>query len=243
MTIKRIHYLWVGLSCFLIVLSRGAYSASVRPPDTQEHDFDLGPLQCCPSPRSEICPNLSDNVPCTVVNDLTARENKINSTLQTFNHPSIDKACYGNIQEILCKQYFPACVVNSDGTHLVQQPARTQCEAKLKSCPAHLVSSSTYCSLYTNNSVNYSISNCSASVPTKLGLDHCTVDWYLPEWIHPYLKKIDEELEATRGVLLTQTCWEKLRDFRCKSVGRCWAQGDRLEHINSIETCQELMRW
>ena len=241
----EIHCSWVGLSCLLMLLSKGAHTASVGPRENvKEHGFDLGPLQCCSRPKdSEICPEISNYIPCTVANDMESRETMISSTVAT--HP-FEANCSDSIREVLCEQNFPTCVINADGSHEVLLPARSTCKEKIgEACGSALkdVIEAT-CSLYEAASTNYSVGNCSAS---NITLNHCTVDWYLPEWIVQYVKKIDVELDNARtvGLLadLDDSCWEKLKQVRCKSVGRCWALGDRLERIVSIETCNEALTW
>jgi len=136
-------------------------------------------------------------------------------------------------------------MINSDGSHEVLLPSGNTCEQKLEdACPlfSDEVIDST-CSLYESISANYSVGDCSA---TNITLNHCTVDWYVPEWILQYVKQIDMELDAARKTtleFLNENCWEKFKAVRCKSVGRCWALGDRLEHIISTETCNEALSW
>lgn len=244
---KEIHYLWVGLSCLLIVFSKEASTASVREREIiKEHSFDLGPLSCCRRPKnSEVCPDISDYIPCTVVSEMDSREDRISSRLGNYGD-FISPNCSDNLRDVLCEQSFPSCVINDDGSHEVQQPARETCEEKMDACPADLKSTPVIkdiCSLYEPESTNYSVGNCSAS---NIALTHCTVDWYLPEWSRQYLQQIDNELDNMRETELSSlmpACWKRVVDFRCKSVGRCWAQGDRLEHINSADTCISLLSW
>ena len=238
----EIHYWWVGLSCLVMVLSRGAHTASVEP--RLEHSFDLGQLRCCARPRdSEICPEMSDYIPCTVANEMERREHRINMTIQNHKNPVIVN-CSDNIRHVLCEQSFPTCVIKSDGSHEVHLPARSTCEEKLGGDDCANLQGSTeieeICSLYENTSTNYSVGDC--SLP-NITLNHCTIDWYLPAWLHQYVKQIDLQLTNTRSEILDDDCWKDFRDARCKSVGRCWALGDRLEHILSNETCNESLSW
>lgn len=240
----EIHYWWVGLSCVVVMaLSRGAHTASLKP--AQEHSFDLGQLRCCARPKnSDICPEMSDYIPCTVANDMERREHRINRTVETHTDQGFNPNCSNSIRAVLCEQSFPTCVINSDGSHEVQLPARSTCEEKLGGEGCELLEGSDYieetCSLYEDTSTNYSVGDC--SLP-NITLKHCTIDWYLPAWLHQYVKQIDLQLTNTRRDITSKDCWEKFRDARCKSVGRCWALGDRLEHIISTETCNESLSW
>ena len=240
---------WVGLCCLFIV-AKGAYTASVRPRDNvMEHNFDLGPLRCCPRPRdSEVCPNLADNLPCPYVNadEMDSRESNIRQRLQRL--PGITSNCSDAVREFWCGHHFPTCLINpDDGSHEVQLPARDTCIEQLNVCPDVEVREhyqNYVCRFYPDYTTNYSIDSCTVMEDT---LSHCTVDWYSPEWLQPYLVEIDRQLIDERKTLNNHTvddnCWRDFRDFRCKSLGRCWAQGDRLEYINSLQECQEATRW
>lgn len=246
---KPIH-LWVGLSC-LLVLSKGAYTASVQRRETVEHDFDMGPLRCCPRPRNiEECPNLSDNIPCTMTSEryIAGKVNYITSIIGNYNtsEKTVETSCINNLRDILCEQSFLSCVIRDDGTHEVQLPSRNTCQVKLNVCPVHLQD---FCMIYERTSdnspaVNYSVASCRAY---NITLAYCTIDWYFPEWTYQYVDEIERELDSLRGDLNANTvsddCWRKLVDFRCRSVGRCWAQGDRLEYINSRQDCEEAFAW
>lgn len=243
----EIHYLWVGLS-LLISLSKGAHSASVKAREvTKEHSFDLGPLRCCPKPNiSDVCPEVGEYVPCTVVGDMDSRKERIKSRVDDYaRYPNADSNCTDGLREIFCNQNFPTCVINEDGTQEIQLPDQQTCEEKLDTCPSSMKSLASFqdiCSLYEPTSTTHSVSNCSAS---NIALTHCTVDWYIPEWSHQYLKLIDTELDTAREIQLsglTNSCWEKVKKFRCRSIGRCWAQGDRLEHINTAEDCSAALK-
>ena len=242
----EIHYWWVGLAYLLMALSKGAHAASVEP--TREHGFDLGQLRCCARPKySDICPHISDYIPCTIANDIERREHRIEEAVADHDPSLFDANCSDSIRDILCQQSFPTCVINPDGSHEVQLPARSTCEVKLEEACEILRESKTLeeiCSLYEPTSTNYSVGNCSGS---NVVLNHCTVDWYLPAWLHQYVKQIDLELDnaLTAGQFTSEdrSCGDKVKNVRCKSVGRCWAQGDRLEHIISIETCNEALSW
>ena len=244
--VNKIHYWCVGLSC-LIVLSKAPYAVSAE--TIRENSFDFGPLRCCARPRdSEVCPNLSDRIPCTLATNMTAIEERILYELTIFGKfSSVYSTCSEGIRDILCKARFPTCVITANGTHQIQLPPRDTCKTKLDSCPTFLQSNDNIddmCFLYDSTNTTYSVANCNAHNMT--GLSHCTVDWYLPEWLRRFVRKIDEDLGRSRNVDLLSvntSCWEKIRDFQCQSVGRCWAQGDRLEYINSRETCNEVMRW
>ena len=238
--------------CLLMVLMKGAHAASVEPTQpVQEHGFDLGRLRCCPKPRdSDVCPDMiSDHIPCTIANDrdMKRRENRIRETLATHNgnRDVIGSNCTRSVREVLCEQSFPTCVINADDSHEVQLPARSTCEEKLGEVCQVLPGSilEDMCSLYEPTSTNHSVGNCSV---VNVTLNHCTIDWYLPAWLLQYVTQIDVELDnalSDQFITTSHPCWEKIRDVRCKSVGRCWALGDRLEHIISLETCNEALSW
>ena len=251
---RKIHNLWVGLSCLLIVFCKGAHSASVKERQIveEEHDFDLGPLRCCRHRDSDVCPSMSELVPCSFVKDMDDREGRIRARMMTYKDLATTNPqhanCSRDLGEVLCEQNFPTCVINADGSHSVELSAQDTCEQRMESCPGYVRRIDVFediCSLYEPESTTYSVSNC--TVP-EITLTYCNVDWYLPEWGHQYLQQIDLELDNMlnlNGELsgISDTCKQKVKDFHCRSVGRCWAQGDRLERINSINTCHEVSSW
>ena len=108
----EIHYWWVGLSCLVMALSRGAHTALVEP--RREHSFDLGQLRCCARPKdTEICPEMSDYIPCTVANDIERREHRINMTVHSQKTSSFIANCSDNIRYVICEQSLPTCVWES----------------------------------------------------------------------------------------------------------------------------------
>ena len=197
----EINYWWVGLSCtVMFMLSRRTQVAAVEPTTNKEQSFDLGPLRCYARPRiSDICPEISAHIPFTIASEMERRENRIDSTLASY--PSfVDANCTETVRKTLCEQNFPTCVINSDGSHEVLLPAQNACKQKLEdACPWFSdVDIDAACSLYEHTSTNYSVGNCSAH---NITLNHCTVDWYVPEWILQYGTarfKLDAREHCTR---------------------------------------------
>ena len=237
----EIHYWWVGLSCLVMVLSRGAHTASVEP--RLEHSFDLGQLRCCTPKRSDVCPDISHDIPCTVVSDMERRESRISQTLGSHQRRQrLSTNCSESIRAVLCETSFPRCVINPDGSHEVQLPARNTCKETVCETWRETPQVAEICSLYEPTNTTYPVGNC--SLPNITGLKHCTIDWYIPAWLVPYVKQIDVELENLQMDLRLNNNslgWKDLKDVRCKSVGRCWALGDRLEHIVSYDLCNETL--
>jgi len=243
---SHIHSSWVGLViCSLLVTLSNAASLQTRE-NQEEHAFDLGTLSCCPTPRSNTCTNLPDYIPCTVANGMEDTENSIERTFNSLS--SVNATCAETVKNIQCSQKFPACVTLPNGDLEVRFSLQDDCDEELELCPIFLRDSLRKEGLCLISNSSYPMNNCEASSPEQpLNLRHCKVNWYLPEWIHQYLQVIDKELNALEQTFMsngaTDICWDKYKDFRCQSVGKCWAQGDRLEGINTSEDCSEVVRW
>ena len=246
---SNIHRSWVGLVFSLLLTLSNAASLKTR--ETMEHPFDLGTLSCCPTPRSDvnICTDLPDFIPCTIAHEMEDRENSIKRTFNSLSRlDGVNATCAEAVKNVQCSQKFPACVTLPSGDIEVRFSLQDDCDEQLDLCPSYLKTSFIQEGLCLISNSSYPVDNCEASSPEQpLNLLHCTVDWYLPEWIHQYLKVISSELNALHPTFMsnggTDSCWAKYRNFRCQSVGKCWAQGDRLEGINTLEACREAVRW
>ena len=244
---SNIHSCWVGLVvCSLLLTVSNARSLKTR--EDLEHPFDLGTLSCCPTPRSDIniCTNLPDHIPCTIANEMEDREDNIKRTFHSLSNRN--STCAEAVKNVQCSKKFPACVTLPNGDLEVRFSLQDDCNEQLELCPNYLRESFLQEGLCLISNSSYPIDNCEASSPERpLNLLHCTANWYLPDWIHQYLKVISSELDALHQLFMssgaTNSCWAKYRDFRCQSVGKCWAQGDRLEAINTLEACREVVRW
>jgi len=245
---SNIHSCWLGLVFSLVLALSNAASLKTR--ENMEHPFDLGALSCCPTPSSDlnVCTDLPEFIPCTVANEMQARENSIKRVFDSLsNLNEVNSTCVEAVKSIQCRQKFPACVTLPSGEREVHF-LLDDCEEQLESCPTYLKNSLIQEGLCLISNSSYPVNNCEASSREQpLNLLHCTIDWYLPEWIHQNLKVINSELNELQNTFTfngaSSSCWAKYRNFRCKSVGRCWAQGDRLEGINTLEDCKEAVRW
>ena len=105
----EIHYLWVGLACLVMVLSKAACTEPRQDFNGQEHGFDLGKLLCCAlaQPRPDICPEMSEHIPCTIYNDMQRRESRIRKTVHAASQ-LFSSNCSESIREVLCQQNLPA---------------------------------------------------------------------------------------------------------------------------------------
>lgn len=123
---------------------------------------------------------------------MTGREDNIRRVLQTYEDPALHN-CSEGLREVLCEQNFPTCVINSDESHEVKLPSKDMCEEKvLNSCPFN-VRALNLCSLYKDTSSNYTVGDC---MYVNRTYNHCTINWYLPEWIQQYVQNIDRYLET-----------------------------------------------
>lgn len=225
-----------------------------RAPNTAENQYDLGVLNTCVTPRLNACSKYVDyQVPGVLADQrmvaikeatIMASYNVIRAELQNgYNSTN----CAEAFRELECHNQFPRCSDDSEGARKVSfsdrscQKLTTQCAPSL----ANRFATEGYCSLNTT----VPLEQCKRTSEYS-GHHICNTvtgwsDWYITDWMHLYLQKIEQQIAAFRTSNYgdSTTCVQRYIEFQCQSVGRCWDQGRRAELIPSRTGCNNVVNW
>lgn len=218
--------------------------------DQNNNPFDIGESRACVQPRDlNVCNFLDYQVPASVAHHRMAaiRQGLVNNT----NTEGETTQCKSAITKIQCQKHFPRCVA-SEGRVTVDYSAET-CNQVSDVCTEMIMEQGS-CDFTVNASLGMCKSVSQFVAETQRPLTACNntaaedSNWYVTEWMFEYLSDIDEELNSfANGIesLIDSVCLEKYFSFRCRSIGRCWDQGKRIEFhpLNTMSNCQEILTW
>ena len=223
---------------------------------TAENQYDLGVLNTCATPRLSACSKYVDyQVPGVLADQriVTIKEATImaiyNVTKAELQSGYNSTKCAEALLELECHNQFPRCVDDSEGVHKVSFSDRS-CQKLMAQCAPSLASrfaTEGYCSLNTT----VPLEQCKRTSDYS-GYQFCNTvtgwsDWYITDWMHLYLQKIEQQIAAFKmsvyGESRYSRCVQRYIEFQCQSVGRCWDQGRRAELIPSHSDCDNVVNW
>ena len=200
--------------------------------------------------REGSCPNVDYAVPAVTLQDADSHLTLIRSTVTALrvriavDHAMFDstkaEACEQEFKEELCSLFFPRC--SSDRATV---DVSFNCTRAVGQCPDGF--DVRFCPKLSGYGDVYPIEPCKQKVQ-QVPLGNCAmaVDQTLPSWLALQVKAIEGYTIDTYDYLNgtpQRDCADLWGNYTCQSVGRCWAQGCRLEHINSMERCNKLDSW
>ena len=217
---------------------------------TLEHPFDLGPLTTCVQPpNTTVCPFIDYPIPAVLASSINSRIIPIESALDYVSSHS-DEACQNSFRRELCNLYLPRCTEESDGTQSVR--LHFNCTRVLADCPSDKHDDfQKYCPEVGQLTGTYPLENCKpSSEQDRIVSNHSLCDDYvdaaMPKWLQAHAKVYGNNLKVVYEVLEdndAEDCLPNWLNVSCQSFGRCWAQGERMEHPHSKEQCQSVESW
>lgn len=222
-----------------------------------QHMFDLGSLTSCTVPPSGSslarCPNVNYPIPAVALQDEVSHAARIQSTVTALRSAisvstgydmSKTEACVQDFTNELCSFFFPRC---SDDHSTVD--VSFNCTRAMEQCPEiqHNFDRDRFCPMVSGFEGVYPIEPCKQKVQ-RVPLGNCAVavDQTLPTWLAVQVKAIEGYSRAVYEFLdmrPQRDCADMWGNYTCRSVGRCWAQGCRLERTNSKDLCTTLQSW
>lgn len=216
---------------------RGARQAQNVIGIVQENPFDAGPVDSCEIPETRFCTNVNYPVPASVARMVNITEESIRDIYGEGG------PCAEALREIHCSQQFPRC---SEPEHTVTLDS-SNCAEMLSVCPESIQNSG-LCSLTSGSTA---LGNCRPVTDYDYQFQWCptNAEWHVTEWMVELIKHVDAQLsirfgeESTSALKGYPQCLEDYSRFVCQEVGRCTADGDRIEVINTIEFCDSVLSW
>ena len=218
----------------------------------KQHSFDLGPLTSCEVPPSissvkTQCPNVDYPIPAVVLEDQVFSVAYIRNILTNIDNAlissdeNVKSACRQSFTDELCSFYFPRC---SDDHSTVD--VSFNCTRAKAQCPSSNFDFDLFCPKVSPHDGVYPIEPCKMKEEQQVSLDRCAsyVDQALPSWLLVHVKAIEGKAVSGHGLLSGNAeCAEMFLNYSCRSIGRCWSQGCRLERVNSKEQCNSTDAW
>ena len=217
---------------------------------TVEHPFDLGPLTTCVQPpNTTACPFVNYPIPAVLASSINSRIIPIESALKYVSTIS-NEACQNSFRRELCNLYLPRCNEESDGTQSVS--LHFNCTRVLADCPSDKHADlRSYCPEVGPLTGTYPLENCKPSseqnrIVSNDSLCDDYVDAAMPKWLQAHVKVYGNNFKSVHDILKdngAEDCVPDWLNISCQSFGRCWAQGERMEHYHSKDQCQLVEMW
>ena len=163
------------------------------------------------------------------------------------------RGCMDAAKEVACAQRFPRCEVDEDGDVVVHLTSEG-CEERLRqSCTDAIVTAlldDGHCALQTSTREAAGCrSTAEHAAEAETGsrvLQYCTQDLQVTPWMYELLLYYDAVFGAIAEGLEAQydaTCFHRQANFTCQMLGQCTEDGQRVELINTYETCESFITW
>ena len=205
-----------------------------------DNPLDIGSVKSCVSIQSTMCSSIDYLVPEPIANLAKVIEEVINSTYARVSPDAQSIDCKNGLLESLCNEQYPRCNLEDKSVN-AQVPVN--CTQRLSTCSS-VEFANGYCNF---EIVNASLDQCKTvtELANKTGyvFKQCNRvpdlnNDYVTEWMFNYLVSIDQDLDEFLSLFQTsEQCTLDYIDFRCRSVGRCWDNGNRIELTRNQTDC------
>ena len=208
-----------------------------------DNPLDIGLTNSCVPFQSSVCSELDYLVPEPVANTSDIIDAYISGTLDRLG---VSGECFNGLRDSLCAEAYPRCN-QQEGT--VNAMVIQNCTQVIGTCqPLQLTDE--YCSFSISHA---SLHQCKriADFAENSGyvFKRCNslLTWdteYVTEWMFNYLVEIDKDLDNLFNQVpngINENCRIDYIGFRCRSVGRCWDNGNRIELTQNQGNCFSLL--
>ncbi len=202
--------------------------------------LDIGSVSSCVHINSTICPTIDYMVPESIANLTNVIEEVIASTYARISPAAQTPECSSGLLESLCNQQYPRCNFEEK---LVNAQIALNCTQRLSTCTSAGLADA-YCNF---EIVNASLDQCKtiAELTNETGyvFKRCNRtsaldEDYVTKWMFNYLVSIDNDVDQILNLFpSSEQCTLDYIDFRCRSVGRCWDNGNRVELTRNQTDC------
>lgn len=222
----------------LSTLNHGILTSS----QATENPFDGGALGSCEIPTTKTC-SVDYPVPTSIARLATIIEQSIIKEVR-----ELDGQCRDAYQAALCNLRFPRCKQQlQGGLYEEVELNRQNCSILSDVCPVHI---SNVLVTFCNNLPQVTLPAMECSPVSELAENtskefrFCDVEnmgFSVTGWMFEYIKYLDGQFA---GILyMNGICGRDLATFTCNFGGRCTENLERIEYINTHETCNERVNW
>ena len=213
---------------------------------------DAGPVDSCVQPQSSSVCMLDYEVPQSLAIISAAIELEIEDI-------SADEAlyrsdeCAATARAIMCAQRFPRCEKQGDREVQVLLTSLNCEEMVRESCStdvANVLVNRDFCDLQNSSLTAAECKSLTEHENTSMQedrLQHCTQDMQrkVTGWMYELMRYYDtrfgliaEEIDG-----LSKVCFEQQANFTCQLLGQCSEDGQRVEILNTYESCEKFINW
>ena len=238
----------------IISLLLGASLCRALPGSLQNHriltssdnPFDGGAVESCEIPTTELCTGIDYTVPTSIARLAAIIEDEIRSKLSDLGRSN---SCRPVVEELMCSMRFPRCQRREGSQEMEVVINHQNCSRVLSVCSAEIAEHvHGMCTGLTQTTV--SVGGCrpisNHTLPENFNFEQCSLGetTLVTEWMLEYLKYAEQH--TTRSFLYTSSqsvCGQKLASYQCQFLGRCTPDGQRVEFINTHESCNDAVNW
>ena len=234
---------------------------------------DLGVLHQCAHPQKTkidmgVCSKLVNySVPSTLLHPLSLSNTLLyisTTYFNTYSNKQFDgydeTECAEVVLKYMCSLYFPKCEAKSH--QLKAEFLLNDCSQEIESkcSPTMRNALKAYSGIcYINSSTTVLAAECkpSSEYTLRKGVGYCASevagwsDVYLTDIMHVQLQQVEKLIEANWHSFnqslgnsgYAKSCTRAYARLACRSVGKCWDQGNRAEMTATKEDCEFFVVW
>lgn len=211
-----------------------------------DNPFDGGLLGSCEVPNTTLCSSVVNYaVPTSIARLAGIIEQRIRSEANPLQE--VSESCRIAYETVLCNIHFPRCQQLQEGSsslYLQVELNRQNCSAVYDACPVSIADTlAGTCNYLPHATVNATACRPVLQMSGSSEFEYCNVEGssLVTEWMFAYMKYLDQLFV---GVLYDNpTCGVNLATFMCTWRGQCSANEERIELINTHETCNQYVEW
>ena len=222
----------------LVLLNHGI----IPSPQATENPFDGGALGACEIPVTSTC-SVDYPVPTSIARLAAIIEEDI-----TGEANELDGQCRETYQATLCNLRFPRCRQQlQNGLYELVELNQQNCSVLTDVCPGEIANVLvTFCSSLPH--VTLPATECSPVLElaesSSREFQFCDIEsmgFSITDWMFEYIKYLDGKFAGL--LYMNNNCGGDLATFTCNYGGRCTGNGERIEYINTHESCNERVEW
>ena len=223
----------------------GSSSSEGTPPGN-----DAGPVDSCVQPQSSSVCTLDYEMPQSLAVISAAIELEIEE-ISADEGLYRSGECAATARAIMCAQRFPRCEKQGDGEVQVlltslncEEMVRENCGTDVANV---LLDRDDFCDLHNSSLVAAeckSLTEHENATVQEDRLQYCTQDMQrkVTGWMYELMRYYDTRFGMIAEEI-DKVCYEQQANFTCQLLGQCSEDGQRVEILNTYESCEKFINW